>query len=64
MAFEQAQARPEDLHSLNILVPVDPRHTVEEWNTIMGARTPSPIYLPGFSTGIKPQKGEIYLWII
>jgi hypothetical protein len=59
MSLEQAQARPDDLHSLNILVPADPRHTAEEWNTIMGARTPSPKHLPGFSNGIKPQTGKI-----
>ncbi|PNF13584.1 Chymotrypsin BI [Cryptotermes secundus] len=60
-----AQARPEDLHSLNILVPVDPRHTAEDWNTIMGARTPSPKHLPGFSNVIKPQTdftGKIHVF--
>lgn len=51
----KAQARPEDLRPLNIVVPADPRSTVEERKTIMGARIPSPKHVTGFSNGTKPQ---------
>jgi hypothetical protein len=64
MSLEQAQARPEDLQSLNIAVPADPRHTAEERNTTMGASIPSPKSLPGFSNGTKPQTGEIIFLFI
>jgi hypothetical protein len=59
LSLHQAQANPEGLQSLNIVVPVDPRHTAEEWIGIMGVRRPSPGHLPVF----KPKTGLIMLSI-
>jgi cation transporter-like permease len=59
MSLEQAEAKLEDIQSLNIVVPVDARHTAEEWNAIMGARVPSPEHISGSKNDSEHQAGEI-----
>ncbi|XP_069702007.1 brachyurin-like [Periplaneta americana] len=45
----------EALQSRNIVMPINPRYTAEEWRTIMAAQLESPEQYPGFKKGSEPQ---------
>jgi len=39
-------------------MPVNPRHTWQEWQEIYAAQVPSPEYNPTFKKGTEPQPGK------
>jgi len=39
-------------------MPVNPRHTWQEWQELFAAQVPSPGYIPNYKKGTKPQPGK------
>jgi hypothetical protein len=42
-------------------MPVNPRHTAQEWQEIYTAQVPSPEYDPDYKKGTEPQPGKDWL---
>jgi len=60
MFVEQAGVDLKKLKPRDIVMPVNPRHTWQEWQEIFAAQVPSPGYNPSLKLGTEPQPG-IYL---
>jgi len=58
MILEQAGVDLKTLKPLDIVMPVNPRHTWQEWQEIFAAQAPSPGYNPTFRLGTEPQPGK------
>jgi hypothetical protein len=56
--LEQAEANLGHLKPRNIVMPVNPKYTAQEWRDIMAAQMPSPEYYTNFKKGTKPQPGN------
>jgi hypothetical protein len=54
---EQAEARLENLRPRDIVMPVNPKYTAQEWLEIMAAQKPSPEDYTDFKKGTTPQPG-------
>jgi len=57
MFVEQAGVDLKNLKPFDIVMPVNPRHTWQEWQEIFAAQGPTPEYNPTFklSTELQPQ---------
>jgi len=58
MFVEQAGVDLKNLKPLDIVRPVNPRHTWQEWQEIFAAQVPSPRYNPTIKSGTEPQTGK------
>jgi hypothetical protein len=58
MFLEQAGVDLKNLKTRDIVMPVNPRHTWQEWQEIFAAQVPSPAYKPTFKMGTEPQPGK------
>jgi hypothetical protein len=56
--FEQAEAIPKHLIPRDIVMPVNPRYTAQEWLDIMASQKASPEEYPAFKKGTVPQPGN------
>jgi len=59
MFVEQACVDLKNLKPLDIVMPVYPRHTWQEWQEIFAAQVPSPEYNPTVKLGTEPQQGKV-----
>ena len=57
MFLEQAGVDMENLVPRNIFVPVNPRHTAQEWQEIYAAAVTSPEDNTNYKKGTEPQPG-------
>jgi len=57
LSHKQAQAKPEGLRPLNIVVPADPHNKTQEWRTNMKAKVPNPKQFPSFKMDTKSETG-------
>jgi hypothetical protein len=51
MFFEQAGVDMENLMPLDRVMPVNPRHTAQEWQEIYAAQVPSPVDNSNYKKG-------------
>jgi hypothetical protein len=58
MFLEQAGVDLKNLKPLDIVMPVNPRYTWQEWQEIHAAQVPSPAYKATFKKGTEPQPGK------
>jgi hypothetical protein len=58
MFLEQASANLNNLKPLDIIKPVNPEDTVQEWQEIFAAQKPSPEFNPINKKGTVPQPGK------
>jgi len=58
MFVEQAGVDLKKLKPRDIVMPVNPRHTWQEWQEIFAAQVPSPRNYPTFRLGTEPQPGK------
>ena len=58
MILEQAGVDLKTLKPLDIVMPVNPRHTWQEWQEIFAAQVPNPGYNPPFRLVTEPQPGK------
>lgn len=58
MLLEQAEANLGHLKTRDIVMPVNPKYTAQEWREIMAAQTSSPENNTGYKKGTKPQPGN------
>jgi hypothetical protein len=58
MFLVQAGVDFKNLKSRHIVMPVNPRHTAQEWQDIYAAQVPSPEYNPSYKKGTEPQPGK------
>jgi hypothetical protein len=58
MLLEQAGADLKNLKHLDIVVPVNPRYTAQEWKEIYAAQIPSPEDNSNYKLGTEPQPGK------
>jgi hypothetical protein len=58
MFLEQAGVDLKNLKPLDIVMPVNPRYTAQEWQEIYAAQVPSPEYNPNYKKGTEPQPGK------
>jgi hypothetical protein len=58
MFLEQAGVDWKNLKPLDVVMPVNPKYTAEEWKEIYAAQVPSPEYNPNYKKGTEPQPGE------
>jgi len=58
MFLVQAGADFKNLKPRNIVMPVNPRHTAQEWRDIYAAQVPSPEYNPSYKKGTERQPGK------
>ena len=58
MFLEQAGVDMENLVPLNRFMPVNPRHTAQEWQEIYAAAEPRPEDNPSYKLGTEPQPGK------
>jgi hypothetical protein len=54
----QAEINLKYLKPLDIVRPVNPKYTAQEWQEIYAAQKPSPEYYPDFKKGTEPQPGK------
>jgi hypothetical protein len=57
-AFEQAGADLKNLKHVDMVMPLNPRYTAQEWQEIYAAQNPSPEYNPNYKKGTEPQPGK------
>jgi len=55
MFLVQAGADFKNLKPRNIVMPVNPRHTAQEWQDIYAAQIPSPEYNPSYKKATEGQ---------
>jgi len=53
---EQAEATLEHVKPRDVVMPVNPRYTAEEWQDIYAAQKLSPEYSPNFKQGTEPRQ--------
>jgi hypothetical protein len=58
MSLEQAEAGLVHLIPRDIVMPVNPKYTAQEWSEIMAAQVPSPEDTTNLKKGTKPQPGN------
>jgi len=58
MFVEQAGVDLKNVKPRDIVMPVNPRYTAQEWQEIFAAQVPSPRNNPTFKLGTKPQPGK------
>jgi len=58
MCVEQAGVDPKTLKPLDIVMPVNPTHTWQEWQEIFAAQLPRPGNNTTVSLGTEPQSGK------
>jgi hypothetical protein len=58
MFLEQAGVDLKNLKPINRVMPVNPRHTAQEWAEIYAAQVPSPESDPIYKLGTEPQPGK------
>ena len=58
MFLEQAGVDLKNLKTCDIVMPVNPRHTWQEWQEIHAAQVPSPVYTPSYKFGTELQPGK------
>jgi hypothetical protein len=58
MFLEQAGVDLKNLKPLDIVMPVNPKYTAQEWQEIYAAQVPSPEYNPNYKKGTEPQPGK------
>jgi len=58
MFVEQAGDDLIDLKHVDMVMPVNPRHTWQEWQEIFAAQVPSPQYNTNYKKGTEPQPGR------
>ena len=58
MFVEQAGVDLKNVKPRDIAMPVNPRHTWQEWQEIFAAQVPSPGNNPTFKLGTEPQPGK------
>ena len=58
MSLEQAGVNLKNLRHVDRVMPVNPRHTAQEWQEIYAAQKPSPEYNPNYKKGTEPQPGK------
>ena len=58
MFLEQAAVNMEDLVPFDRVMPVNPRHTAQEWQEIYAAQVPSPEDNSNYKKGTEPQPGK------
>jgi hypothetical protein len=61
MFLVQAGVDFKNLKPRDIVMPVNPRHTAQEWKEIYAAQVPSPEYNPSYKKGTEPQPGKDWL---
>jgi len=57
MSFEQAGVDMANLVPRDIFVPINPRHTAQEWQEIYAAAVTSPEDNTNYKKGTEPQPG-------
>ena len=60
LSLKQAQAKPDGLRPLNVVVPADPHNQTEEWKRNMAAKVPNPKQFPAFKNDTKYEPGVEY----
>jgi hypothetical protein len=58
MFLVQAGVDFKNLKPRDIVMPVNPRYTAQEWQDIYAAQVPSPEYNPSYKKGTEPQPGK------
>jgi len=58
MFLEQAGVDLKNLKHVGKVMPVNPRHTWQEWQEIYAAQVPRPEYNPNYKMGTEPQPGK------
>jgi len=58
MSVEQAGVDLKNLKPRDIVMPVNPRYTWQEWQEIFAAQVPSPRNNPTVKLGTEPQPGK------
>jgi hypothetical protein len=58
MFLEQAEANLKNLKRLDVVKPVYPKYTAQEWKQIYAAQKPSPEYYPNFKKGTELESGD------
>jgi hypothetical protein len=58
MFLVQAEANWQHLKPLDIVKPVNPKYTAQEWKEIYAGQKASPEYYPNFKKGTEPQPGK------
>jgi hypothetical protein len=58
MFLEQAGVDWKNLKPRDIVMPVNPKYTAQEWQEIYAAQVPSPEYNPSYKKGTEPQPGK------
>ena len=58
MFLEQAGVDMENLVPLDRVMPVNPRHTAQEWQEIYAAAEPKPEDNTSYKQGTEPQSGK------
>jgi hypothetical protein len=58
MFVEQAGCDLKNLKPLDVVMPVNLRHTEREWQKFSGAQVPSPRNYPTLRLGTEPQPGK------
>jgi hypothetical protein len=58
MFLEQAGVDMKNLKPRDIVMPVYPKHTYQEWLDIFAAQKPSPEYGHRYKKGTEPQPGK------
>jgi len=61
MIFVQVGVDLKNLKPRDIVVPVNPRHTWQEWQEIFAAQLATPPYNPNYKKGTEPQPGKAYI---
>jgi len=57
LSLKQVEAKPEDLHPLNIVVPADAHNQTEEWRQNMVAKIPNSKQIASFKNDTKYEPG-------
>jgi hypothetical protein len=58
MFLEQAGVHLKNLKPRDIVVPVNPKYTAQEWKEIYAAQVPSPVDNSNYKKGTEPQPGK------
>jgi len=58
MCVEQAGVYLKNLKTLDIVMPVNSRHTAREWQEIFSAQVPIPEYNPTVNLALNSQAGK------
>jgi hypothetical protein len=62
MFLEQTGVDLKNLKPCDIVMPVNPKYTAQEWKEIYAVQVPSPEYNPYYKMGTEPQPGKYLLY--